>query len=818
MTLPPLSLLLRRLASRPGYTLAAVVTLALGLGANLTIFSLVRGVLLRPLPFPDEGRLVAPFSVQQGDRETSSPPDFADFRSRAHSLSGLAAYYYDALTFNGDRGSEQVAAAYVTADFFRVLGVRPRLGRTFTTDELQPDNRSGARIVGAGPEASRVVVLSHGLWARRFGADPSVVGHSVRVGGQRWSVAGVMPPSFDFPRGSEAWVPLAFDSETLSTQRGAHFLRLVGRLRQGIPLAAAEAELRGIAGSLAKLYPDTNDGGSAELVPLREAIVGRVRPQLLMLQWAVGLVLLMAAANVASLMLARVLERRREVALRTALGASRTSLLGDVLGESLLLGGTAAVAGVALASWVVGGLRGIASLPLPRLAEVRIDGLVVLGGVAGAAAVSALVALMPALRMASRRDLAGALEGGGRSGDDRRGLRLRGGLIVGESAIALVLLFGATLVGRSFLNLSRVEPGFAPRGALTFTLALPAGQYPQPADRRQVTERLLGRLQAIPGVRSAGAALALPMSRDTQDYVVDKLDGALAFSKPADAPSVVVQVVSPGYLRALGVAVQRGRDFTAADRLDSPVVCLVDPGAAALLWPRRDPLGHTLDIGTRFGQGGPHAGGEVVGVVGRVRQYGLADEAPPTVYVAHAQFPIESYGVVVRSPRPPQSLEREVRAALRQVDPTLAAANVRPLASFLADNTAEARLHATLLGLFGLAAVLLAAVGLYGLMSFAALQSRREVAIRMALGSDRGAVLRRLLRRGMVLGGGGLALGLAAALPLGNVLRRWLYGLPPQDPWSAGAAIALLLGVVVAASLVPAWRAAGVDPATTLRQ
>ncbi|MGD2116560.1 MAG: ABC transporter permease [Acidobacteriota bacterium] len=809
---------LRRLTRRPAFAVTAVVTFALGIGVNVALFSAIHAVLLRPLPYPEEDRLVALFPLSDGERSYASAPNFLDFRTRADAFQELVALNEGSYTLaGGDRPAEIVPGHAVTSGFFEALGVAPALGRPFTAGELEP---------GADP----AVVLSHALWVRRYGADPEILGRTIPVDGARATVAGVMPEGFAYPAGSELWTPLAFSEEDLAGQRGAHYLEIIGRLAPGLDLEQAAAQASSIAERLEAAYPDHNAGYGAEVVTLREAIAGPYRPALAMLAGAAGLVLLIACANVANLLLARILERRRELAIRSAMGAGRDSLLGGMLGESALLAAFGGVAALIVA-WL--GAHVLASLPtveVPRLDETRLDGAALVFGIALTLVAGLVAGAVPALRLAASRSLSVELLSGSRSTGDRTSRRLRGGLVAAEIALAVVLLFGAGLLTRSFLLLQRVETGFDPEGVVTFNLFLNEGDYPGNARRAELVERALERFEALPGVEQAAAVMGLPLSGMNYTISVEELDGEPVNAEPGETRYVQLRVVTPDYFRVLGIPLLAGRGFTDRDRSGAPGVVVVNQAAAELLWPEigpgtgsgsgsgRSPIGRTVELGTSFGLGGDRAGGEVVGVVGDVRSRTLAEEPPPELYVTHAQFPIDWFAIALRTTGDPVTVTRALRPTLQEIDPRQALFRVRTMEQLMAESVARNRLYTLLLGLFATTALALAAVGIYGVVAYAASRRLREIGIRMALGASRGKVVRLMLRQGLELTAVGVSLGLLAALLLGDLLRSWLFRLEPDDPLSLATAAGFLAVVTLLASLGPAREAARTDPVTTLRQ
>jgi putative ABC transport system permease protein len=798
---------LRALRTNPGFTLVAVLTLALGIGANTTIFSVVNGVLLRPLPYRAPERLVQVFESRSGARGTVSPPDYVDWREQSDVFDGLATLNTSSsfALSSGTGPAEQINAASVTPNFFSMLGVRPALGRDFVPAE------------GVAGQA-QVALLGYGLWRRRFGGDAAILGSAVQLDGQSYQVVGVMPAGQEYPREAEIWVPLAFTERDLATQRGAHYLDVIGRLRPGATLEAAQSQMTTIAGRLAEVYPGTNRDAGAAVVPLRESMVGSVGPALKVLLGAVGLVLLIACTNVANLALARARRRERELSVRLALGAGRWRLVRGVLAESLLLSLAGGGVGVAVAAWGVPLLRALQPGNIPRLDEVRLDA-TVLAFALGVSLLSAvLFGLLPSLQLSSRAGLRESLSGEGRTlTAHRRARRARNGLVVAEMTLAVVLLAGAALLMRSFVSLVRVDPGFAPDRVFSFSLSLPDGRYGTPERAEAFYAELLDRLRAVPGVTSAGAVFGLPLSGFRFGISTSELDGTRLSDEEQDRLSTQVRIVTPDYFRTLGVAVVQGRSFTDADRHGAPPAIIVNEAAARLIWPDADPLGHRLTIGTSFGLGRGRVGGEVVGVVRNTRDFGLEAESRPMAFLPHRQVPVGFMSVVLRTAGEPGALSRAVSAQVAALDPEVPLFDVRTMDERLAGAVARPRFYLLLLGAFALVALALAAVGIYGVMSYTVGERRREIGVRVAMGARPGEVQALVVRQGMSVAAIGVTLGLAGSLAAARLLRSLLFGIGPADLPAFAAAVALLSAVAVLACYVPARRAARVDPMVALR-
>jgi predicted permease len=798
---------LRALRANPGFALTAVLTLALGLGANTTIFSVVNGVLLQPLPYRDPGRLVQVFESRNGGRGTVSPPDYVDWRDQNDVFDALATLNSGSsfALSSGAGPAEQVNGAQVTSNFFSVLGVAPALGR----DLLPAEDAMGR---------SHVALMGYGLWRRRFGGDPTIIGRSIQLDGQSYEVVGVMPAGREYPRGAELWVPIAFTVKDLTTQRGAHYLDVIGRMREGITREQVQTEMSTIAARLAQAYPGTNRDAGATVVPLRESLVGNVRGALKVLLGAVGLVLLIACTNVANLGLARARRRERELSVRLALGAGRWHLMRGVLVESLLLSLAGGAVGVAVAIWGVPLLRTLQPGDIPRLDEVRVDA-TVLAFALGASLLSAvLFGLLPALQISTRAELRESLTSEGRAFTaHRRARRSRNGLVVAEMALAVVLLAGAGLLMRSFVALVRVDPGFQPDGVFSFSLSLPDARYGTPERAEAFYADLLDRLRVLPGVNAAGAVFGLPLSGFRFGISASELDGQRLGDEEQDRLSTQVRIVTPDYFRAMGIAVVRGRALSDVDRYGAPPAIVVNEAAARLLWPGSDPIGHRLTIGTTFGLGRGRVGGEVVGVVRNTRDFGLDLDARPMTFLAHRQVPVGFMSVVLRAAGDPAGLSRAVTATVSALDPEVPAFDIRTMDERMAQAVAQPRFYLLLLGGFSLVALVLAAVGIYGVMSYTVGERRREIGVRVALGSRPGEVQALVVRQGMHVAAVGVGLGLAGSLAGSRVLAKLLYGIGPTDLPAFAIAVAVLGLVAWLACYLPARRAARVDPVEALR-
>ena len=800
----------RFLRKRPGFTLVAVLSLAVGIGANAAIFGAVRAVLLRPLPFPEPDRLVtlATTSLEKPDsrRGASAPPDFVDWRRDVDAFEALAALSADATALTGDGPAEQVPSAVVTGDFFAVLGVAPLYGRTITPD----DDPVGT------PD---VVVVSHALWQRRWGGRTDFVGSTIMLDGKPTLVAGVMPEGFAYPLDSQLWLPLRFTARELETQRGAQYLDVIGRLRGGVAFDEAAASLRRYAAHLAELYPRYNENRTVALNPMRDAMVGDVRPALLIMLAAVGFVLLIVCVNVANLALTGALGRQRELAVRTALGAGRGRLARGLLVESALLAAIGGASGLLVALWGTRMIAGLdAGVDIPLLDQTRVDLPVAVFTVAASALSAVLFGTLPAWHAAKRLDIMRGIKadaGTATGGRDRQ--RLRGGLIVLEAALSVVLLVGAGLLMRSFLGLTAVDLGFDPSRIQTFNLALPATSYPTTASRAARIDGVISEIAARPDVEAAAVISGLPLANYNYNISTSTIDGRTLDRDDQTRRSMQVRVVTADYFRVMGIPMVEGRTFQPADGSGAPPVIVVNRAAAAVLWPGTAPLGRNMTLGTRMGQGGAPAGGTVVGLVENVHDRAPGAPARPTVYLAHAQFPVEFVSVVAKTHGEPTQLIEPLRKLVAAQDPSLPLFRVRTMEQLARDAVAQPRVFLLLLGIFAAASVLLAAIGIYGVMAHAVSQRTREIGLRMALGADRGVVLRMVIGQALTLAALGLALGLALGAGAGQLMRGLLFGVEPFDPLTFALSGAGFVVVALAASATPAIRAARVDPADALR-
>jgi putative ABC transport system permease protein len=807
----------RGLGQRRLVTAVAVVALALGVGANTLLFSVVEATLLRPLPFPEPERLVVIHDVNPEvgpGRQHPSPGNFLDWRSRNRVFAEMAAWYPASGTMRDAGGAEVVQVARVSTGFFDVLRVPPAMGRGFDARREAGAARDETEKVLAG---DHVIVVSHGFWKRRLGADPAAVGREVSLDSASWRVIGVMPPHFRMPAAeTDVWVPWDIPNSYAhlpqGTPRDFHFVNVVARLVDGVEPARAQAEMDALAAGLAREHPRTNEGWGVQLTSLREDRVGSSRRPLLALLGAVGFVLLLACANVASLQMAQGSARGREIAVRLALGASRARLVRQLLTESLVLAGVGAAAGLAV---TVGGLRVLKAFPppgLPRLDEAALN-VPVFGFAAGiAVAAGVLFGLAPAWQ-AARRDASHVLKEEARSSTGGpRGQRTRRMLVVSEVALALVLLSAAGLLVRSFLKMRAVDPGFDPRGLLVLRVPLDTGTYLANGRAHAFYQALLPRLSALPGVQSVGAVTALPLSPVATDFdrpfwpAGSPPTGRLA--READ-----IRMATPGYFRTMGMRLRSGRSFIEGDHRGAPRVVVVNETLARSTWTDGDAVGKSLVL-DYLGGTYPY---EVVGVVNDTHFHGLRRPPRPEVFIPHAQNPYLALSVVVRASGDPKSLARAARAAVTAVDPQQPVQAVTTMEDLLGDSLAADRSASVLMAAVSLVALGLAATGIYGALAFLVAQRTHEIGVRMALGAARRDILGLVLGESLRLTAAGAVMGLAGALAVGRAAAGVLFEVSPGDPLTLGLVTAALVTVALAAALWPARRAASVDPSIVLR-
>lgn len=732
-----------------------------------------------------------------------SGPNFTDMRRMSETLSDAAAFMRSRVILTGQGEPVRLDGAGVSAGLFNVLGVTPMLGRTFNADENEPGH-------------NKVAVLSHGLWQQRFGSNPKIAGTTITLDGVSIQVVGVMPKGFAFPAGQVLWTPLEYTKDFTTAQRDAWYLSAVGRARPGVPIEQVTAEVQTIGKQLAKQYPDSNDGVDMMAIPLHEATVGDIRKAVLVLLGAVGFVLLIACTNIANLLLARAAARETEMAVRSALGAGRGRLVRQLVTESVILGVVGGGLGLLLAVWGVDALIALEPQGIPRLSEVRIDARVVFFTMALSVFTGLLFGLVPAFQSTGGA-MAGTLKEGGRGAvSTRAGGRLRGALVIAEMALAVVLLSGAGLLIRSFTKLASVDPGFHAGPSLTFELSLPDSRYQQETQQLAFVDQLLPRVRALPGVQSAAAVSLLPLSGSS--FVLSFEIAGRPPVPPSQRPGMQVRVATPEYFQTLGIPLERGRLFTAQDRPGSPRVVLITESAVRQYFPNEDPLGKQITLDWERDKDPPRAGGEVVGIVGDVKDAGLDEADPPQVYLAYRQWPVQGISLVLKTTVPPASLGEATRRAVYSVDPNMPVANVRTMDQIVARSISQPRFYTTLLAVFAAVALVLAAIGIFGVLSYAVAQRTREIGIRMALGAQERAVLALVVRQAMLLAGAGVAIGIACALLLSrSLVATLLFSTSPHDAGTFAGVAALLSFVALLASYVPARRAARVDPIVALR-
>ncbi|HEY7180841.1 MAG TPA: ABC transporter permease [Blastocatellia bacterium] len=792
----------RMLLKNPGFTLIAVLTLALGIGANTAIFSVVNGVLLSALPYPQPEQLAMVWcdNRRQGiPDDITSYPNFVDWRNRNKTFQGMAGVTSDRYNLTGTGEPEEISAATVSINFFKLMGVNTALGRAFTAEEEQPGR-------------DKVVVLSHSLWQRRFGADPGILNRTITLSDEPYVVVGIMPPGFQFPEKTEIWGPLAPDEGMRSDKaRFGFFLPVVGRLKPGVTRAQAQADLDVIANQIEKQFPDMA-GYGVNVVPMLENTVGPIRRSLMVLFVAVLFVLLIACANVANLLLARGSVRRREVAVRAALGAGRWRIVRQLLTENMLLAVLGGALGVLLAWW---GLRLLVNLKpanIPRLEDIRLDGHVLWFTLALSLLTGLIFGLAPALQTTHFK-LSESLKEGAHTGTGgRRAQRIRGIFIVAEVALTLALLVGAGLLVRSFWRLQRVDPGFRTDHLLTLRVTLWGSKYRQGAQAVSFYEQLQERLAALPGVVSASA---------TSDIMLRRLATSAGFTienRPRDPNELALELpfdrAQPNYFQTMGVQLLKGRAFTAQDSRDTPRVAIVNETFVKRYFPNDDPVGKRFT----FGGGGPNARWfTIVGVVRDTKRQGLDQPVRIESWMPLAQMPAGSMDVVLRTTGDPLALGNAARETVWSLDRDLPIPTIQTVEQILSERVAQRRLNMLLLALFALVALILAAVGVYGVMNYAVTQRTHEIGVRVALGAQTRDVLRLIVGQGMKLALAGVVIGLIATLALTRLMASLLFGVSATDPITFVAIAALLFMVAIAACWIPARRASKVDPMAALR-
>ena len=797
---------LRMLWKKPGFTLVVMLALALGIGANTAIFSVVNTVLLRPLPYKNSEQLIWLQEKNQSadiSEETLSPPNYLDWKTQSESFEDMGAFASTRFTLTSGAGEpERINAAFVADGFFSVLKAEPRLGRTFTPEEDKPGN-------------GRVIILSSALFERRFGSDPSIIGNSITINGSPYTVVGVMPKDFMSPkpddrRPPEAWAPLAVDYS--QANRRGDYLNVVARLKPGTTVEQARAEMVAITQRLEQQYPNTNTGWSPIVMPLHERFVGNVRPALMVLLGAVCFLLLIACANVANLLLARSTARQKEIAIRSALGARRGRIIQQLLTESVMLGVTGGALGLLFAFWGIGVLTSLSPGRIPRVGEIDVDARVLLFTLGVSLLTGIVFGLLPALQ-ASNPNLNETLKEGGRSSlEGRSGGRLRSVLAVTEVALALVLLIGAGLMARSFLRLQDVNPGFDAHRVLTLGLFLPTTKYKDGPAIVAFYNELLSKAESLPGVVSAGAIDTLPLDvgGNVLGFVIENRLPQTPGDNTADAEH---RVVSREYFGTMGIPLLRGRLFEGQDGPDAPRAIVINQTMANRYFPGEDPLGKRINLGNP--QSSPWL--TIVGIVSDTRHEGLSSEPYSQMYAIHTQTPRRALNLVLRSSGDPMSLVSAIRSRVAEVDSDLPLSNVRTMEQILSESILRPRFNMTLITIFAVVAMMLASVGVYGVISYSVSQRTHEIGVRIALGAHSRDIFKMVVGQGLKLALVGVGAGVIAAFALTRLMAGLLYGVEATDPLTFVGISAGLTAIVIIASYVPALRATKVDPMISLR-
>jgi putative ABC transport system permease protein len=792
----------RMLLKAPGFTLVAVITLALGIGANTAIFSVVNAVLLRPLPFENPDRLMTVWenNLKQGqDHGSVGGANFTDWKNQNQVFESLAAYFNWNYNLTGGDEPQRLRAVVVSGDFFQTLASVAAAGRALAPEDDQEGKDD-------------VIVLSHAFWQSRFGASREIIGQTIMLNGRGHTVVGVMPPSFHFPdERVDIWRPMAMSAQQAQNRQGK-WLSVIGRLKTGVSIEQASAEMNTIARQLEQQYPDANAGSGVQLLPLHEEIVGKISSLLLILLGAVGFVLLIACANIANLLLARASSRQKEIAVRAALGASRRRLISQFLTESLLLAVMGGVLGLLIALWGSDALIALSPGNIPRLQEAGMDGRVLGFTLLLALLTTLIFGLAPAWQ-ASKPDLNEVLKEEGRGASSGSGRSLRSLLVVAEVAVSVVLLVGAGLMIKSFIQLQSVNAGFDPHNLLTMEVTLPPARYGQNQQQIAFFQQALEQIKTLPGVESAGAVQDLPFKFNAMSFPVTLEDQP---ARPAaEQPKAVYRAVTDDYFRTLGIPLLKGRWFTAQDDQNTLPVVIINQAMASRFWPDQDPLGKHI----RFGEANDPAYA-IVGVVGDIKHMGLDADEGAVMYQPHAQ---KRFGwlrwmtVVVRTNEEPMSLAAAVRSRIQEIDKDQPVYNVATMEQLLTKSIAQPRFSTLLLGVFALLALALTAIGVYGVVSYTIAQRTREIGIRMALGAQVRDVLRLVIGQGLKMVLLGVALGLSGAGVLSHVMKSLLFGVSATDPAIFAIISVLLTGVALLACYLPARRAAKVDPMVALR-
>ena len=785
---------IRMLLKHPGFTAIAVLTLGLGIGANTAIFSVVNAVVLRPLPLEDPDRIIRMWGkFSQGDHAATSPPDFLDYRARNSTFEEFAAMRSSSYNLTGDAEPERIIAAQITANFFQALGIRLIQGRAFSPEVEQPG-------------LANVAIISEGLWQRRFGGNLSIIGTTLTLDGQSYTVVGVASSATRLLEDTEVWVPLTFNSPNMKIRR-FHFLRAFGRLKPGVTLQQAQTDLDAVAMGLEREYPDSNTSWRLRLVPLRDELLGDIRTGLYVLLGAVAFVLLIACANVANLLLARAAGRQKEIAIRGALGARPRRLIRQLLTESIVLSTAGGGLGLLVAVWGTELLVKMAPDTITRANEIGMDNRVLVFTLVISLLSGVVFGLVPALQT-SKPDLNESLkEGGKASAVGMRSNRTHSVLVVSEMALALVLLIGAGLFVQSFRRLQVVDPGFDPTNTLTMRLFLPESKYGEPGRAAAFLDQVLERVAGLPGVTAAGTTTHLPLRGGGDTYF--KIEG-----RPFEDPNKQVTALNPGisnnYLSAMGIRLVKGRHFTDQETKEPQKTVIINEAFARTYFSGEDPLGKRLIIDL-----GESATCEIIGVTRDIKQFSLQSQSAPTMYLPTLE--VGRANLVVRTSGDPLSMTSAVRSAVQSVDKDQPIANVSSMEQILSSSVAEPRFRTLLLSVFAGLALVLAGVGIYGVMSYAVARRTHEIGIRMALGARPGDTLKLVVGQGMTLALIGVVVGLAAAFGLTRLLSSLLFGVSATDPLTFAAIALLLTSVAAVACYIPARRATRVDPMQALR-
>jgi putative ABC transport system permease protein len=806
----------RSLTKTPAFTIIALIVLALGIGANTAIFTVINTVLLRPLPYPDSDRLAMLWETnprfQIGvDTLPVTHGNFMDWREQNSVFEELSAVGPGRVNISGDGEPERINGASVSVNFFTLMGSQPIMGRAFLEEAEKPGN-------------AKVVVLSHAFWHRRFAADPSVIGTTLTLDGESYNIIGVAPVGFHFPRANELpsfvgassqtdlWRPMVMSDEFVTKKRANHQLCVIAKLKGGVTREIAQAQMSALAARLEQSYPDSNQGIGVKVVPLTEQVVGNVRVGLLVLMGAVGLVLLIACANVANLFFARSMARQKEVAIRTALGATRWRILRQFLTEALLLSLMSAALGTLLSLWGTKAMLSLSRGSLPRGYEVGIDGVVLAFTILTALLATILSALTPALQ-ASRINLAQSLKEASRGMlGGRRSTRVRGVLVVFEVALSLVLLIGAGLMIKSLATVLKIDPGFKPENTISMNLALVRSRYPTPANQVSFFQDVNRRVKELPGVQTAGLVSSVPLSGGVYAGGFS-IDGRVSAAENEDLVSDR-RMISEDYFDALGVSLLRGRVFSERDDQTSQGVAIVSESLVHRFIPGEEPIGKRIKLG---GRDSTRPWLVIVGIVRDVHDSALESDVRPCVYVPYPQFATSSMTLVVRAVSDPKLLVSSIRNEVWKVDKDQAVTDVKTMDQFVSDSIVPRKLNAWVLAIFGCLALVLATVGIYGVISYSVTQRVQEIGIRMALGAQPSNVIRLVLGSGMSLVFAGVAIGLMGSLALTRVMTSLLFGVSATDPFTLLVMSGLLIAVAIAACYVPARRAARIDPMVALR-